>query len=481
MKKILLVFITILSTFTLIACTKYSSQNIAVDDDILPYLNIYYLNDTHGAILSASDQIGLSSIANLTTQEEEYTIVLSGGDMFQGTALSNYYQGKSMIEIMNTMSFDAMALGTHEFDWGLETVTRYFEEDNDEYVADFPLLAANAFYKGTETIPEGIEPYTIIQKGSLNIGVIGAIGSGLESSIATAMIEDYEFKNPFPYIEEYATYLRSEEQVDLVLVVLHESSNSLNSQLAYLEGDAKIDGIFNAHAHQVVNTSINNIPILQSGDNGEMVGYMQYQFNDDYQDYTYTIDNLRKEDQNAFYSTYAPTQALIDTYVAETDDLFNEVLMISGANLSHTELSIFIAEVMKNATNSDIGFQNGGGTRNSIDANETIDLSLLYQIWPFDNIVKTVYLNGAQIKNMMDYYIYQTDITNFDDDTLYKVATNDYVFDKPDNPFIYGEDIVNTYLNMRELAYKEIQLQSYIYDFFQPSNEVQITEESLNE
>jgi 2',3'-cyclic-nucleotide 2'-phosphodiesterase (5'-nucleotidase family) len=266
-----------------------------------------------------------------------------------------------------------------------------------------------------------------------------------------------------------------------VLVVLHESSNSLNSQLAYLEGDSKIDGIFNAHAHQVVNTSINNVPVLQSGDNGGMVGYIQYQFNDDYQDYTYSIDNLRKEDQNAFYSTYPETQELIDLYVEETDALFNEVLMISESNLSQIELSIFIAEVMKNATNSDIGFQNGGGTRNSIDANETIDLSLLYQIWPFDNIVKTVYLSGAQIKDLMEHYIYQTDITTFEDDTLYKVATNDYVFDKTDNPFIYGENIVNTYLNMRELAYLELQLQSYIYDFFHTSNDIQITEDSLEE
>lgn len=479
MRKILLIIATLVTTFTLLACTPNTEEQKT--ETMLPYLNVYYLNDTHGAILPASDQIGLSSIASLTTQEEDYTIVLSGGDMLQGTALSNYYKGSSMIEIMNEMSFDAMTLGNHEFDWGLETVTNYFNEESEEYIAEFPLLAANAFYKGTETIPEGISPYTIINKGTLNIGIIGAIGSGLESSIATSMVEDYEFKNPLPYIEQYATYLRTEEQVDMVLVVLHETSNALNNQIAFLEGDAKIDGLFNAHAHQVMNTSINDVPLLQSGDNGEMVGYIRYEFNESYSDYTYSIENLRKEDQNAFYTTHVETQSLIDTYTAETDELFNEVLMISQRGLAQTELSIFIAEVMKNATNSDIGFQNGGGTRNSIDQDEPIDLALLYQIWPFDNIVKTVYLNGAQIKSLMNQYIYQTDITNFDDDTLYKVATNDYVFDKPDNPFIYGDDIVNTYLNMRELAFLEIQLQSYIYDFFNTTNDIQITEDSLSE
>lgn len=478
MRKILVLFITIFSTFTLLACTENEQVN---EEVILPYLNVFYLNDTHGAILPASDQIGLSAIANLTTQEEEYTIVLSGGDMLQGTALSNYYKGTSMIELMNTMSFDAMALGNHEFDWGLETVTNYFNEESEDYIADFPLLAVNAFYKGTETIPDGIDPYTIIKKGSLDIGVIGAIGEGLESSIATSMVEDYEFKNPLPYIEEYASYLRNEEEVDMVLVVLHETSDALNNQLAYLEGDAKIDGIFNAHRHQVTNTSINGVPVLQSGDNGELVGHIKYAFEDTYDNYTYTIENLRKTDRNAFYSTYTPTQELINDYVAETDALFNEVLMISGANLSKTELSVFIAEVMKNATDSDIGFQNSGGTRNSIDMGETIDLSLLYQIWPFDNIVKTVYLSGAEIKNLMDRYVYQTDISNFDDETLYKVATNDYIFDQPDNPFINGEDPHNTYLNMRELAFTELRLQSYIYDDFTTLNDVLITKDSLDE
>jgi 2',3'-cyclic-nucleotide 2'-phosphodiesterase (5'-nucleotidase family) len=479
MKKTITVFATLILTLTLFACEVEPSQEQT--DELLPYLNIYYMNDTHGAILPASDQIGLSSIASLTTQEEEYTIVLSGGDMLQGTALSNYYKGESMIELMNLLSFDAMALGNHEFDWGLETVTNYFNPEKEEYIADFPLLAVNAFYKGTEEIPAGIEPYTILEKGSLNVGVIGAIGGGLESSIATSMIEDYEFKNPLPYIEEYATYLRTEEQVDMVLVVLHESSDSLNNQLAFLEGDAKIDGIFNAHAHQKVTTSINNVPVLQSGDNGEMVGYIQYQFDGSYDNYTYQIANLRKEDRNAFYQTHEETQALIDQYTSETDALFNEVLMLAESNLSQTELSVFIAEVMKNATNADIGFQNGGGTRNSIDQDEAIDLALLYQIWPFDNIVKTVYLRGSQIKDLMGYYIYQTDISYFEDDTLYKVATNDYVFDKPDNPFIYGEDIVNTYLNMRELAFLEIQLQSYLYDYFHTDNDIQITPDSLSE
>jgi len=478
MKKLLTIFTMLLTIFTLVACTEQTVDN---GEDILPYLNIYYLNDTHGAILPANDQIGLSSIASLTTQEEDYTLVLSGGDMLQGTALSNYYKGKSMIEVMNAMSFDAMALGNHEFDWGLDTVTNYFNEEHESFIADFPLLAANAFHKGTEDIPAGIEPYSIIEKGSLSIGIIGAIGGGLESSIATSMIEDYEFKNPLPYIKEYTAYLRSEEQVDMILVVLHESSDALNNQLAYLEGDEKVDGIFNAHAHQVVNTSINNVPVLQSGDNGELVGYIQYQFDGSYDQYTYQIDNLRKDDRNAFYQTHADTQAIIDSYKSETDALFNEVLMLASSNISQTELSIFIAEVMKNATDSAIGFQNGGGTRNSIDQDEAIDLALLYQVWPFDNIVKTVYLTGSEIKDMMGRYIYQTDITNFDDDTLYKVATNDYIFDKPDNPFIYGEDIVNTYLNMRELAFQEIKLQSYLFDFFHTSNDIQTTPASLTD
>jgi len=57
--------------------------------------------------------------------------------MFQGTPISNLFRGKPVIETMNRMGFDAMTLGNHEFDWGMEAF------GDLRKAAAFPFLSAN--------------------------------------------------------------------------------------------------------------------------------------------------------------------------------------------------------------------------------------------------------------------------------------------------------------------------------------------------
>ena len=84
-----------------------SFRKITVVEPTVPIedvtLNIYYINDTHGAIESYNNQLGLSSIANLVVDEKtnhpDTTLFIGGGDLLQGNILSNYYFGSSMIDI----------------------------------------------------------------------------------------------------------------------------------------------------------------------------------------------------------------------------------------------------------------------------------------------------------------------------------------------------------------------------------------------
>ncbi len=80
------------------------------------------------------------------------------------------------------------------------------------------------------------------------------------------------------------------------------------------------------------------------------------------------------------------------------------------------------------------------------------------------------------INNYKDYFISYTEIPYFEPGILYKVATNDYVFDKTTNPFLDGEQIENTGIILRDLVEDELFLQSAIYDEFLLLNEIQTTE-----
>ena len=159
MKKLLLLTLLLLMSFSLIACDSNTDDPIIDDFDPtdIGYLDIYYMNDFHGSILEDSpDEIGLSNIGNFLISQKEAqpnnTIILAGGDMLQGSALSNYYQGLSTIELMNEMYFDAFTVGNHEFDWGIDVVTSYFDGNDANGEANFPLLGANIFLKNTTTI-----------------------------------------------------------------------------------------------------------------------------------------------------------------------------------------------------------------------------------------------------------------------------------------------------------------------------------------
>lgn len=455
------------------------------DDPIDPVINqdfidIYYLNDFHGAITESNDQLGFSAIASfIASRKETYpenVIVLAGGDMLQGSALSNYYNGLSTIDIMDVIGFDAFTLGNHEFDWGLDVVTQYFDEIESNGEADFPLLGANVFLKGTTTLPDHIDPYTIIEKGDVKIGVIGTMGYGLEYSIATSKVADYEFAYPVPIIEEYAIHLRTVEECDIVIWVGHDTG-SINEDVANLEGDADIDGIFNGHSHSDYANGYLGIPSLQSGSNGEYVGYVRFNLDSNNDITSFTVDNISKYENAYLLTEDASVQALIEQFQAETDSLFNTPIIEPGASFNKSDLSDWIASVMRVSTGSDIAFQNYGGTRTSIEETETINLGVLYQIWPFDNVVKTVYLKGSVVKTLLSSGMaYDTELAEFEDDTLYKVATNDYVFDKTSNPFLDGEQIENTGLLMRDLAENELKAQSLIYTVFSLSNELQTTD-----
>ncbi|UKI50180.1 MAG: metallophosphoesterase [Clostridium sp.] len=125
-------------------------------------LNILTINDTHG-YLETSDSNSISKIATYMDSYDENALRISVGDMFQGTGLSNLTKGKAMIEVMNAMNIDAMVIGNHEFDWGIDTILGYFDGNEENGEAKFPLLAANVVDSDSKPLPNS-SPYLITNK-----------------------------------------------------------------------------------------------------------------------------------------------------------------------------------------------------------------------------------------------------------------------------------------------------------------------------
>jgi len=450
------------------------------DSSVGDYLDIYYLNDFHGGLLQTNDQIGISYIANLINSRKEESpdnvLFLAGGDMLQGSALSNYFEGLSTINILNAMNLDAFTIGNHEFDWGIETIMQYADGNAENGEADFPFLGANVFYDGTENIVEGMDPYTIVEKGNKKIGIIGTMGFGLEYSIAQSRIDGYEFGDPMTQIEFYSSYLRETENCDIIIVVAHDSGSYINNQISQLTGSAKVDIVFNGHSHNEYARYEGDIPVIQSGSSGEAVGHARILF-DETGIESYDIENIGKYGDQLLQQEDPTVKSILEAYQLETDPLFNDPIITSDAYYSSYDLTTWIAELMRVSTNADIGIHNYGGTRTDLDDGEVINLGKLYEIWPFDNVIKTVELKGSVVTNLLSGSgtDYSTNITYFEPNTYYTVATNDYLFDKTGSAYQNGLNPTNTGLVLRDVAQSELLLQAELYSSFRTDNTILTT------
>ncbi|MDR2867860.1 MAG: InlB B-repeat-containing protein [Acholeplasmatales bacterium] len=457
-----------------------------------PYLDIYYMNDLHGMLLKEGNSLGISNIANFVktqkTLNPETTLFLTGGDMLQGSALSNHFYGRSTIDLLNDMQMDAYVVGNHEFDWGIDKVLNYFDGDQSNGEAIVPILGANVFYKGTTNLVTGFSPYTIVNKGGYKIGIIGTIGYGLESSIAYSRISSYQFGNPVDSVRQWAAYLRVEEACDLIISISHSGGDtnvgfsyaSENQQIAYLQGDEKVDILFNAHTHQAYSNQINQKPVLQAASYAYMLGYVGLDFEEG------NLSNFHTDliNDNALFATVDSANfAILNNYKNLIDPLYSTPIIYTPNYLSRNELSEWLAKLMTRYTNATVGLQNYGGTRIDIEGQTSINMYDLYKVIPFDNAVKSTYLSGAAIKSYINnnpYYcaIYVngfSSINSLNDSTSYLVVTNDYVFDYPANPFNSGSNPYTYELSLRDLFAYELNLQAATYSNFYLSNNILTT------
>ena len=111
--------------------------------------------------------------ARLITAIEEarsrvaHSILVDGGDQFQGSLFYTYYKGKVTAEMMNRLGYDGMTVGNHEFDDGPEVLRGFMD------AVDFPVLMSNADVSKEAFLADTLMKSTVIEKGGEQIGLIG--------------------------------------------------------------------------------------------------------------------------------------------------------------------------------------------------------------------------------------------------------------------------------------------------------------------
>lgn len=241
----------------------------------------YNVNDFHGAIREGHDSYGhyesgaskyFGELATRKKEDPEHTILLSSGDMWQGSLESNNSKGLFVTDIMSASGFDAMAVGNHEFDFGVENI------ETNANSASFPFLGGNIMnYENGETTSIRNSLFDIskvIEKDDIKIGIVGMIGEGQTTSITSKYVSSLSFIDPVPLALKESARLKEEEGTDINVLLVHcdESAIEIGFESCKAPGEHLsdyFDVVFCAHSHSYNNRVIDGVPLLQAYCNGQ--------------------------------------------------------------------------------------------------------------------------------------------------------------------------------------------------------------------
>ncbi|HZJ89860.1 MAG TPA: metallophosphoesterase [Bacilli bacterium] len=428
---------------------RYDDSQYAanVDSEGYSLIDIYGLNDFHGALARNEDEQypGIARLNKYLLNEREQnkggTVFIASGDMWQGSAESNISRGKIVNETMNYMGFEAMALGNHEFDWSIEQI------EINRAEALFPYLGSNIIYEDSRERVDFVDDSPLIERDGVKIGIIGTMGSDLEDTIQTSLIENIEFDLMTSYVEEEAASLRA-QGADIVILATHDSwvESSLRPERLDLLNNKTIDAVFGGHQHVYDKHERNGIPILQTNAYGRAVMHVQFRYNKttkDLQVGTYDVvediftmdlgeDKITQDIYNYYYQEFA------------IDEIKNEVVgNLINRDLNRSAIARLAVKVMHDAYEKDnvVGaFHNiNGGVRVEKMVQGPVTYGQIYQAFPFDNEIYIVRLIGVRLKGLMSFagnfaYHFSIDYNDVEDFEYYYVATISFIYEMDGSP-----------------------------------------------
>jgi 2',3'-cyclic-nucleotide 2'-phosphodiesterase/3'-nucleotidase len=249
-------------------------------------ITILGTTDLHGNInpidyyTNKPDNRGFAKIATLikrVRREHSNVLLVDSGDTIQGSPLASFHSRKNnkppdpMMLVMSSLNYDAMAVGNHEYNFGLKVLEKARNE------AKFPWLSANTYE--TATKKPHYKPYIVKEVGGVRVGILGFTTPGVPHWDNPPNYAGLEFREPLAEARKWVPILREQERADVVVVAMHmglgedlRTGEVSPGQIPH-ENDAiliakevpGIDVIFMGHTHRdVPSLYINGVLLTQA-------------------------------------------------------------------------------------------------------------------------------------------------------------------------------------------------------------------------
>ncbi len=236
------------------APTELFANNLSNEISNKPIkLTILHTNDMHSRIdpfpLDGRKESGFGGMARRATlvkkirSEQEHTLLLDCGDVFQGTPYFNYFGGELEFRLMSEMGYDAGTLGNHDFDNGLQGLQRALP------AAKFPILNANYDFSKT-ILKDKFQHYKVFNKGGIKIGIFG-VGIELNGIVPDHNYAETVYKNPVTVAKQMVATLKSMD-CQFIICLSHLGYSYEIDRISDMQLAAKVDGIdliLGGHTH----------------------------------------------------------------------------------------------------------------------------------------------------------------------------------------------------------------------------------------
>lgn len=406
-------FKTIISIILCIVFSVLSVVNLTIfaqegkKDDIV----ILFENDIHCAIDGYS-KIAATKSELLNTHS--YVGVVSCGDFVQGDTLGAISQGEYIVDVMNLVGYDAIALGNHEFDYKLQRLT---ELSN---MLETKPVCSN-FYKIGEESPV-FEPYIIKTYGDTDIAFVGITTPDILTSSSPIQFMNAEgnYIYTFSGTELYervqsAVDSAKAEGADYIIGLSHLGTEDVYEQWSVqtlIENTTGFDAVLDGHSHSVVESLTvndkNSNPVTVASTGTKFANLGMLTISDD----TITTELISAD---TLTQTDPATDARIREIKEEYSVLGNRVIGKSLVNLithdengnrlirtTQTNMGDFCADAYRIVTGADIGVINGGGIRSDLKAGD-ITFNDILSIHPYNNTICVAEVTGQQLADFLEF------------------------------------------------------------------------------
>ncbi len=318
-------------------------------------------------------------------------LVLDGGDFMTGTPLTrmeyNGAVGGGIVALMNQIGYDALTIGNHEFDDGVDNLRSLI----DMFEAD--VLCANLNVDGVPFAPAAFKIYTA---GTLRVGVIGLLMADLGDVVAADRMQRVEVQDPVSITRDLVS--RIDDKTDVIVLLTHQGIES-DVNLAHQLQD--VDVIVGSHSHTRLTKPQmeNRILIVQAGSKTTNVGRLTLDIGDDkVKSYEYDliptwVDSVQMTD--------SVMTRLVDQFKEQIDREYGRQIGVLHTDWQRdsngeSNLGNFLTDVLRKTTRADFAVLNSGGIRKNLKAGPVTKRDVV-EILPFTNMIQTFQCTGEQL------------------------------------------------------------------------------------